>query len=382
MSGQNNHAAARLASAVLNIVKGAAAGGVHGAVAGAAKSFLPEIMKAAAIIAAASLLLPMLIFAALPNILFGYDSASATDIVDWTKKAYSVDAAYKDVEEYTLEEIDKLVKEISESYDSGDYDEVEVNSKTDNTNIYWFIAITSVAYQQDLFAMDENSIKNMVITKLVHAAEIVEVFTELLDGTYITRKLKIDIEDMDPEELMDKLQFTDEERNWAKVLHGTLEGTGPQREAFSNQINQRSGYNDYRIPGEYLSDEGFAAMIEEGEKYLGYPYVWGGSSPSESFDCSGFVCWVINRSGVGSVGRTTAQGLYNLCSPVPSGEAKPGDLVFFEKTYVTTDRVTHVGIYVGDGVMLHCGNPISYIQIKDSFYESKFYAFGRLPPYE
>ena len=133
----------------------------------------------------------------------------------------------------------------------------------------------------------------------------------------------------------------------------------------------------YDIPPEALEDETFAAMIAEAEKYLGYPYVWGGSSPSTSFDCSGFVSWVINHSGW-SVGRQTAQGLYNLCTPVSSAQAKPGDLIFFVGTYDTAG-VSHVGIYVGGGMMIHCGDPISYADVNTSYWQSHYFSFGRLP---
>ena len=138
-------------------------------------------------------------------------------------------------------------------------------------------------------------------------------------------------------------------------------------------------YTDYEIPPEALSDERFAAMIAEAEKYLGYPYVWGGSSPSTSFDCSGFVCWVINQSGVGSVGRTTAQGIFNYTTPIAPSEAKPGDIIFFTGTYDSGSAVSHVGIYVGNGMMIHCGNPISYASVNTPYWQSHFYAYGRLP---
>ena len=138
----------------------------------------------------------------------------------------------------------------------------------------------------------------------------------------------------------------------------------------------RGEYNDYDIPGDALSDPAFAALIAEAEKYLGYPYVWGGSSPSTSFDCSGFVCWVLNQSGVANVGRTTANGLFNMCDIIPASEAKPGDLIFFQGTYNTTGA-SHVGIYVGNGMMIHCGNPIQYTSIETSYWQSHFYAFGR-----
>ena len=136
-------------------------------------------------------------------------------------------------------------------------------------------------------------------------------------------------------------------------------------------------YTDYDIPPEALDDEVFAAIIKEAEKYLGYPYVWGGSSPSTSFDCSGFVSWVINHSGWG-VGRLGAQGLCNICTPVPSANVKPGDLVFFTGTY-DTPGVSHVGIYVGNNMMIHCGDPISYANLNSNYWQSHFYRYGRLP---
>ena len=135
-------------------------------------------------------------------------------------------------------------------------------------------------------------------------------------------------------------------------------------------------YTDYDIPPEALDDEVFAAIIKEAEKYLGYPYVWGGSSPSTSFDCSGFVSWVINHSGW-DVGRLGAQGLCNICTPVPSANVKPGDLVFFTGTY-DTPGVSHVGIYVGNNMMIHCGDPISYANLNSNYWQSHFYRYGRL----
>lgn len=130
---------------------------------------------------------------------------------------------------------------------------------------------------------------------------------------------------------------------------------------------------------EAYSDATFAQLMQEAEKYIGFPYVWGGSSPSTSFDCSGFVCWVYTHSGVYNLPRTTAQGIYNQCAPISRSEAKPGDLVFFTRTYVSSEPVTHIGIYVGDGLMLHCGDPIKYASIDTDYWTSKFYGFGRLP---
>ena len=162
------------------------------------------------------------------------------------------------------------------------------------------------------------------------------------------------------------------------VYMATL-GNRPDLFPYSDFIDKyvNNSYTDYEIPPEALEDEVFAAMIEEAEKYLGYPYVWGGSSPSTSFDCSGFVSWVINHSGW-DVGRLGAQGLCNICTPVSAANAKPGDLVFFSGTY-DAPGVTHVGIYVGNHTMLHCGDPISYTNLNSSYWQAHLYCYGRLP---
>ena len=138
-------------------------------------------------------------------------------------------------------------------------------------------------------------------------------------------------------------------------------------------------YEKYKIPEEALADERFALMIKEAEKYLGFPYVWGGSDPSTSFDCSGFVSWVCNNCGYGwDFGREGAEGLYYMCSPVSAGSVRPGDLVFFIGTY-DTDFISHVGIYVGNGMMIHCGDPIQYADLNGSYWQAHFYSYGRLP---
>ena len=159
--------------------------------------------------------------------------------------------------------------------------------------------------------------------------------------------------------------------------------SGNRSELFGEDVYGVSGgeYTDYDIPGEALTDEKFRRMITEAEKYLGYPYVWGGSNPSTSFDCSGFVSWVINHSGNGwSVGRLGAKGLKGICDIIPPDQARPGDLIFFHHTYDAPDPsdATHVGIYVGDGMMIHCGNPISYTSTESSYWQSHFLCFGRI----
>ena len=154
---------------------------------------------------------------------------------------------------------------------------------------------------------------------------------------------------------------------FAGIAFATPDGAGSSGE-----------YQDYDIPGEALTDEKFRKMITEAEKYLGYPYVWGGSSPSTSFDCSGFVSWVINHCGNGwNVGRQTANGLMGKCDIIPKSEAKPGDLIFFQKTY-NTSGASHVGIYVGNGMMIHCGSPISYASIETTYWRQHYYCMGRI----
>lgn len=154
---------------------------------------------------------------------------------------------------------------------------------------------------------------------------------------------------------------------FAGIAFATPDGAGSSGE-----------YQDYDIPGEALTDEKFRKMITEAEKYLGYPYVWGGSSPSTSFDCSGFVSWVINHCGNGwNVGRQTANGLMGKCDIIPKSEAKPGDLIFFQKTY-NTSGASHVGIYVGNGMMIHCGSLISYASIETSYWRQHYYCMGRI----
>ena len=172
--------------------------------------------------------------------------------------------------------------------------------------------------------------------------------------------------------------MSEEQLGMYATYMGTL-GNRPDLFPGSGYIGKyvEGSYTDYDIPPEALDDEVFAAIIKEAEKYLGYPYVWGGSSPSTSFDCSGFVSWVINHSGW-DVGRLGAQGLCNICTPVSSANVKPGDLVFFTGTY-DTPGVSHVGIYVGNNMMIHCGDPISYANLNSSYWQSHFYRYGRLP---
>ena len=194
---------------------------------------------------------------------------------------------------------------------------------------------------------------------------------------YTYRSVTVKLENFDLSHV--PVYVMNEETLGRYALYMATLGNRPDLFPDSDYIRQMliEGYTKYDLPPEALENTRFAAMIKEAEKYLGYPYVWGGSSPSTSFDCSGFVCWVINHSGW-SVGRTSAQGLYNLCTPVSRSSARPGDLVFFKGTY-KTNGVSHVGIYVGNNRMIHAGDPISYTNINTQYWQSHFFTFGRLP---
>ena len=289
MSNNNNGnaagKAARLAGAIANIAKGAASGGLHGAAAGAVKSFLPEIIKASVIILCVIIILPILVFAAIPNILFGYNNAEATDIITLTQKAYSIDAAYKEVENYNQEVVDRVIAQAKADYTSeengAEYDDVEVNSDTNNTNIYWLIAITSVAHQQDLYTMDEDSIKNMTVNKIVYTASISETSEGDGENAKIMKKLKIDIDDLDPQDLMNKLSFTDEEKNWARVLYSTLAD------------EQYVGMSDSDGEGYYGTDYGNITFTDAATEVVYYNQTdsrWGGLSYGKTGTISSSGC--------------------------------------------------------------------------------------------
>lgn len=225
MENNNHMSAGRLAAALANTIRGAMQGGLVGAAAGAATSFLPELIKIAAVVLCTLILLPTLVLAALPNILFGYDSAGAGDIIDLTNQARTIDAAYREVENYNQAEIDRLVEELKASYTGEEgpaFDRVDTTTEIDNTNIYWFIAITSAAHHQDLYSMSPEAIKSMTIGKLTSSATITVETEGEGEAATTMRTLKIDIKDLDPDALMRKLGFTEEEETWARVLYSTL----------------------------------------------------------------------------------------------------------------------------------------------------------------
>lgn len=165
--------------------------------------------------------------------------------------------------------------------------------------------------------------------------------------------------------------------DFMKEYGSTIDETGfwVNNEYILNTDYETGDFSQYNA----FDSEMFQKLMTEATKYIGYPYVWGGSSPSTSFDCSGFICWVYTHSGIYNLPRTTAQGIFNQCKVLSREDAMAGDLVFFTKTYETKNAVTHIGIYLNDGKMLHCGSPIGYADIDSSYWKSHFYAFGRLP---
>lgn len=278
------------------------------------------------------------------------------------------------------------LKELNSGYDEYRYDLDEINH-----NPYELAAYLTVKFED--YTRDEVQATlqwlfeqqyELTLTEVVEIRtrttsstdpETGETTTEEEDYEYYILKVKLRNKGLNSVISNSSLSEDDMERY--SIL---LQTRGNRPDIFGNDIYATPGgeYTDYDIPGEALTDTRFANMIREAEKYLGYPYVWGGSSPSSSFDCSGFVSWVINNCGNGwSVGRLTANGLMGVCDIIPKSSAKPGDLIFFQGTY-DTSGASHVGIYVGNGMMIHCGNPISYASIESNYWQQHFYCFGRI----
>ena len=286
-------------------------------------------------------------------------------------------------------ELQDMLDNIESEYPG--YDEYRVNADEIEHDPYVLISILS-AWHEGVFTLDEvQSTLEMLFEKqyILTVEEEVQVryrtetrtdsegntYTVEVPYTYYICNVKL--ENFDLSHLPIYI-LTEEQMGFYAAYMQTL---GNRPDLFPNGSYPHASTPKeptyYEIPPEALKDEAFAAMIAEAEKYVGYPYVWGGSSPSTSFDCSGFISWVINHSGW-NVGRQTAQGLYNICTPVSPEQTKPGDLIFFVGTYDTVG-MSHVGLYVGNSVMLHCGDPISYTNLNSSYWQQHFYCYGRLP---
>lgn len=299
----------------------------------------------------------------------------------------AVEQAYQDMEADLQSRVDNIESEYP-GYDEYVYELTEIGHNPYTlasyltAKLYDYTPETAQAELETLFAAQYR----LTTTERVETRTREETTTDPETGEAVTEEveyeykvLTVTLTNTDISLLAAQL-LTEEQKAFFDLYQSTK---GNRPELFGSEYNPAIGtggaYQDYDIPPEALEDEIFAAMIAEAEKYLGWPYVWGGSSPSTSFDCSGFVCWVINQSGAGNIGRTTAQGIFDACAKIAPSEAKPGDIVFFTGTYNSGSAVSHVGIYVGNNVMIHCGDPISYADLGSSYWQQHFYAFGRLP---
>ena len=309
----------------------------------------------------------------------------------------AVEQDYKDLESDLQDTIDNIES------DYPDYDEYQYSLAEINHNPYQLAAVLTVLYEdykedevqdmlQTIFELQyELTIEEVVETrtrtetrtgtrdKVLDDGSIVqETYTYTVEVEYQYYILKVILTNNTMDNAVMNLGLTDDQMKRYEIL---LETYGNRKYLFEDDpysVLDPGDYEDYDIPAEALTDTQFANMIREAEKYFGMEYVWGGSSPSTGFDCSGYVSWVINHCGNGwNVGRQTANGLLSCCTKVSSGEAKPGDLIFFQGTY-DTSGASHVGIYVGNGMMIHCGNPIQYTSINTSYWRAHFLCYGRL----
>ncbi len=259
------------------------------------------------------------------------------------------------------------------------YDEYHFDLDEIKHDPYVLMSLLTAYYQKEWTPSDVEGLLDTLFDRQYILTEEVEVETryDSEDDPYDYYICYVTLENFDLSHL--PVYFLSEEQLSLYAMYMQTLGNRPDLFPQSEYPNAsgREEYLDYDVPPEALEDETFAAMLAEAEKYLGMPYVWGGSSPATSFDCSGFISWVLNHSGW-NVGRMTANGLFNYCTPVSSTNAKPGDLIFFQGTYDTAGA-SHVGLYVGGGMMIHCGDPISYANINTSYWQSHYLTFGRLP---
>lgn len=301
------------------VVRGEVTADFVAVISGATKLISPKVIAAIIITILLVVLTPVLVIFSLPQVLFNWG---------------------------TLQDSELSVRHEQAEYLQGCYNDTNMSDE----DLMWLISIDAVKNNQDIMNMSQNSV-----------TDILKYFT--------------DDSDKNPDNIMDKLGFDENQKNWATLMYNTV---NQAKEDNNADLPIIAGGTNNGIPSEAYNDETFAKLINEAEKYLGYPYVFGGSSPATSFDCSGFVCWVYTHSGVHNLPRTTAQGIYNQCKRVSDSEAKPGDLIFFKGTYNAGETVTHIGIYVGNNRMLHCGNPIQYTSIDTNYWRNHFYAYGRL----
>lgn len=318
----------------------------------------------------------------------GTSSVVATSYPSEDEDMLAAEGAYATKEAILQNELEHY-EELHVGYDEYQY-ELDVISH----NPYVLISILTILHQrfqidgvQDTLTVlfeQQYVLSEEVTTEVRYREETItwidengEVQTDTVEVPYDYYTCKVRLENRDLSHLPVEL-MNEEQLSYYAVYMKTL-GNRPDLFPTDEYPNATvpEPYTEYEIPPEILEGVTFAAMINEAEKYLGFPYVWGGSNPSTSFDCSGFVSWVINHSGW-NVGRRSAQGLLDICTPISESNAKPGDLIFFVRTY-DTPGASHVGIYVGGGMMIHAGDPISYAGINTTYWQDHFYCFGRLP---
>lgn len=278
---------------------------------------------------------------------------------------YAAEEYYTGLEQDLQDKINRIES------DYPGYDEYKYNMAQVGHNPYELVSYLTAVYQDFTF----NSIKGNLdeLFNSQYHLRITETTEQRTDGDGNAYDYKILNVTLTNDGFTQAL--TADQREMYYIY---LESKGNRNYLFADDIYaNESGGPGYTIPGEALTDETFRRLITEAEKYLGFPYVWGGSTPATSFDCSGFVCWVFSNSGVYPLSRTTAQGIYNQCARISPQEAKPGDLIFFKGTYATSE-ISHIGIYVGDGMMIHAGNPIQYTSVNTNYWQSHFFAYGRL----
>ena len=310
-----------------------------------------------------------------------------------------VEADYKNLEKGVREKIDNIPN------DYPGYDEYQYELDEIGHNPYELAALLTVLYENYTREEVQDKLKELCKKQYkITTHEIVETryrqetrtgtrtvhnddgttssesysYTVTVPYNYYILKVKLSNKTL--ESVIEGLSLTDDQKERYNILLMTYGNKKYLFEDDTYSVSNPGDYPDYRVPGEYLTDEQFGRMMNEAKKYLGRAYVWGGSSPSTGFDCSGFVSWVINHSGNGwNLGRQTAEGLKNSTARVSEADVKPGDLIFFKGTY-KTNGASHVGIVVDpvNKIMIHCGNPIQYASYDSSYWRNHFYCYGRI----
>ncbi len=287
-----------------------------------------------------------------------------------TSYASSTDAMIETYENYQSLENDlkELIENIEDDYPGFDEYIYDIDNIGHNPHeLTSYLSVIFKSYDAELVKAELENLFELQYTLTI--AESVELRYDDDGVPYQAKVLTVTLENKSIKEVAYEVFDDDEYELFLNYLDN--KGNMPTLfdDIYSEDTNQDSSYE---VPADHLTDQEFAELLAEAEKYIGYPYVWGGSSPDTSFDCSGYISWVYG------IPRTTAQGIYNQCTVVSASEVKPGDLVFFTGTYNSVGDVSHIGMYVGDGMMLHCGDPIGYASLSNSYWSSHFYAFARL----